>query len=587
MIVLWFTNTNLCCQDPLAEYLLESPWREQTRPFSEENADHFVMEAKQYRPINNVKVTNVLLLGLAGAGKSSFVGTINAGFTNMISLPAIAGDMGSGVTKQLRFYDHEYKDVDDSVKQTYFRFMDTMGLELETSSGSLNAEDIPLLMNGHIMDQYKFNPSRQIDENDAHFRKNPKIEHQAHVLAIVIDAERGTAMSHETKSIISKAVATANELGIRTVSLLTKVDKTCLAVEQDLTNVFQSREVHNMVASISSMFGVRKAEIMPIKNFDHENRVEWKVKQLAFEALKKILDLADDTVREITKKASVDARNHCEHKEWKKITNEDMEAIKAEVKQYEPPHFIECVNIVVTGPRQNGSSSFINTVNSSLSGKITKKANVSKSVKPVTTKLTHYTLVRTTDNKPCLKLWDSMGLKRENENLMGIGAADLAHVLEGHLPNNYQFNPTSLADPDKKCIEEWTLSKRPHGLIFVVNATELEGLPDAVVSEIHKVQELAMKATPSIYYCLVLTHLDLACPNLAQDCCITNIYSCPRMKELTKMAEDKLRFQPGDIFLVKNYFDETQVTDQVDLITLSTMRSVLSYVGDKLEQAED
>ena len=59
--------------------------------------------AKQFRPPKGVEIANILLLGTIGVGKSSFVNTLDAGFTRRVSQKALAEQREESVTTQVRW----------------------------------------------------------------------------------------------------------------------------------------------------------------------------------------------------------------------------------------------------------------------------------------------------------------------------------------------------------------------------------------------------------------------------------------------------------------------------------------------------
>lgn len=76
--------------------------------------------------------------------------------------------------------------------------------------------------------------------------------------------------------------------------LLTKVDKVCPQVEEDVTNVFQSDSVRDLVDKVSDILGVPRSHVLPIKNYEKEIDVRYDVSILALLSLRQMLRAAED-----------------------------------------------------------------------------------------------------------------------------------------------------------------------------------------------------------------------------------------------------------------------------------------------------
>ena len=76
--------------------------------------------------------------------------------------------------------------------------------------------------------------------------------------------------------------------------LLTKIDKVCLEVEQDLSYVFRSKAVLEQVDKVSQLLGVPRNSVLPIKNYEQEIKVNENVNILALISLLEILRASED-----------------------------------------------------------------------------------------------------------------------------------------------------------------------------------------------------------------------------------------------------------------------------------------------------
>jgi hypothetical protein len=78
-------------------------------------------------------------------------------------------------------------------------------------------------------------------------------------------------------------------LGLPQAIVLTKIDTVCSYVEEDITNVYQSETIQNLVDKVSNIFGVPRNLILPQKNYEKESEVDTHVSILALHTLKRLL----------------------------------------------------------------------------------------------------------------------------------------------------------------------------------------------------------------------------------------------------------------------------------------------------------
>ncbi len=77
------------------------------------------------------------------------------------------------------------------------------------------------------------------------------------------------------------------------VVLLTKIDQVCPYVSNDISQVFLSVDVLSAVDTISTILGVPRSHILPIKNYENEIELDSNVDLLALLAMRQILRNAD------------------------------------------------------------------------------------------------------------------------------------------------------------------------------------------------------------------------------------------------------------------------------------------------------
>ena len=76
--------------------------------------------------------------------------------------------------------------------------------------------------------------------------------------------------------------------------LLTKVDKLCNDVQEDVSKVFYSSAVEKAVDKASQLLGIPRAKVLPVKNYENEAELDDSTDILALLALRKMLHCSKD-----------------------------------------------------------------------------------------------------------------------------------------------------------------------------------------------------------------------------------------------------------------------------------------------------
>ncbi|KAL6102786.1 uncharacterized protein ACO6RY_02325 [Pungitius sinensis] len=251
---------------------------------------------KYYQPHNEeVKQLRVLLHGPTGAGKSSFVNSVESALRGRITDRAKTDTASSkSFTTKRRIYK-----INKEGPGTFYPFVftDTMGLEGPDQQG-ICVEDIKLDMKGHIKDGYKFNPRSEISEDDQYYNNSPTLEDKVHVLIFVIDASTVRLLGDESKKKMRQVRLAASDLGIPQLAVLTKIDVACNEVCSDVKNLYKSRYIKEMVDIITMDLGLQPNYIFPVKNYNTEMETNDDIDTLILSALKRIISFGEDFVNE-------------------------------------------------------------------------------------------------------------------------------------------------------------------------------------------------------------------------------------------------------------------------------------------------
>uniref|UniRef100_A0A3B3R1Q2 G domain-containing protein n=1 Tax=Paramormyrops kingsleyae TaxID=1676925 RepID=A0A3B3R1Q2_9TELE len=219
--------------------ILDKPWRDVT------TKTKLMQSLKEYKPpIDSVPQARILIIGVVSAGKSSFFNSINSIFRGNITSQAEAGEMATSLSLKVK--------AGRGGQPLAFLLCDTMGLEAG-KDGGVKTEDIESILKGYVPDKYSV---------------------------------RTVYMNTCSESFLLMC------LDVPLMVLLTKVDKACPLVGEDLKNVYRSCYIKDLVTS--DCLGIPVSQVLPVKNYDHENVLDTCCDVLLLSAMQQMLNFADN-----------------------------------------------------------------------------------------------------------------------------------------------------------------------------------------------------------------------------------------------------------------------------------------------------
>lgn len=267
------------------------PLMEEWRILQWGNKETELQFVKDYQPQNReVKQLRVLLHGPAGAGKSSFINSVDSVLQERITGRALTDTISDkSFTKQ-----HKTYKIQKGRKTFYpFVFSDIMGLEAGTENG-VCVEDIKLAMKGHIRDGYNFNPCSVISEGNPKYNMDPTLEDKVHVLVCVIDADTVRSLSDASMKKMREVRLAASDMGIPQLAILTKIDEACPEVKRNVRNVYKSKYLKRQMDDLSVTLGLAPNCIFLMKNYHAEIDTDDESDTVILSALKRILESGED-----------------------------------------------------------------------------------------------------------------------------------------------------------------------------------------------------------------------------------------------------------------------------------------------------
>ncbi|KAM4560800.1 interferon-induced protein 44-like [Fundulus diaphanus] len=268
--------------DSSSKPVLKTPWRELKWEYHRREVLQYV---KNFQPQNQeAKAIRVLLFGAVGAGKSSFINSVNNVLQGRMTDEALAcAPFSSSFTKK-------YDSI--KIKNYPIVFNDIMGLEEGDGSG-IRTEDIKLALRGHVKEGYKFNPSSPLSAEDPGYISSPSISDRVHVLVCIYTAN-ASQMKQGFLRKMKEIREAASDLGIPQLAILTHVDEACGETEKNLRNVYKSKYLKKKMGDFSSSVGIPMNRILPVKNYSKEIELNPDIDTLIMSALKLMIDFGDD-----------------------------------------------------------------------------------------------------------------------------------------------------------------------------------------------------------------------------------------------------------------------------------------------------
>ncbi|XP_060580071.1 interferon-induced protein 44-like, partial [Ruditapes philippinarum] len=176
---------------------------------------------------------------------------------------------------------------------------------------------------------------------------------------------------------------------------------------------------------------------------------------------------------------------------WREIggwEHQDLEVLENEIDAWTPPHGIKLKtsNILFLGPVGAGKSSFFNTISSIFRGHVTGQAVCGSAEQSITSKYRMYRVRGSALTKPMkFRLCDTRGIE-ENQ---GMDGTELNYLLEGNVPNGYQFNPSTPISPDTTgFVASPTLNHKIHCVCFIIDGSTASVMSEKMLEKIKALQ---------------------------------------------------------------------------------------------------
>ncbi|XP_078249158.1 interferon-induced protein 44-like isoform X5 [Pogona vitticeps] len=514
--------------------MLVEPWR--TTDWTPQGRKRLMDEIAAYNPpLNSVEKIRVLLVGQVGAGKSSFFNSVNSVFRNHVRSQAMVGVHDTSVTWKYRIYPVRLGSKNKTLPIT---FCDTMGLE-EREFASLKIDDVINILKGHVPDWYQFNPHAAMQPDTPGYIVSPSLKDKIHCVVFVIDGSKLEILSEKVEQKLKTLRQKAKELDVPQIILLTKVDEICSPLKENISDVYRSRAILEQAMRNSSRRKSPHSETS--KGADCMLEKPWRLIDQPSGGKKQLMD---------------------------------------EIAEYKPPlNSVQKIRVLFVGQIGAGKSSFFNSVDSVFCGHVINNAPAGADGKSVTKKYRTYEVKNRSTGKPLPILFcDTMGL--EERELASLRTDDVISILKGHIPDGYQFNPIAAMQPNTPgYIKSPSLKEEIHCVVFVVDGSNIEILPEKMETKLKEIREKANEfELPQL---ILLTKVDEISSFLKED--VSDVYKSQAVKQKMETASGKLGIPLSQIVPVKDYCSEVELKDDVDILILLALRQIVRFAQRYLE----
>ncbi|XP_055362622.1 interferon-induced protein 44-like [Betta splendens] len=262
---------------------------------------------------------------------------------------------------------------------------------------------------------------------------------------------------------------------------------------------------------------------------------------------------------------------------WRKIKWTERPAALQYVNNYTPFAEAQQLRILLHGAAGSGKSSFIDSVQSTLRGRMCVEALVDNHSEYCFTKQ-----VRGLQNLQDPARTSRRLLPFRLQRRHGPQRRHIKLCLRGRVKDSYRFNPESkLCQGDRFHNEAPADNDKVHVLVCVIAANTPPSLSDAVK---RKIRDIRLEASGlGIPQVAVLTKVDEACPEVQRD--LRNVYRSRRLKKKMEQLSADSGIPMNCIFPVKNYHEEIDLSDDMDALILSVLTSIIHFGDDCINRA--
>ncbi|KAI9138880.1 hypothetical protein BKA69DRAFT_1127004 [Paraphysoderma sedebokerense] len=221
------------------------------------------------------------------------------------------------------------------------------------------------------------------------------------------------------------------------------------------------------------------------------------------------------------------------------------------------------VNVLVFGGVGAGKSSFFNTIDTALQGRLTQRAMVGTGTGSLTTELSKYVC----PGIPRLVLWDTKGWDKNSYE-----QGELNYILDGNIPDFFDLSrPITYSVPGFN--QKPTILDRIHVMLLLIFASSISAEYFEKMSKFRDAARIR-----NIPILALLTKIDKVNENIYTD--VKNVYQSTAIRAMMEDVANRLGVSANCVLPVKNYYNELEPHIPVDCLALDVLIRVLFAAED-------
>ncbi|XP_026063167.1 interferon-induced protein 44-like [Carassius auratus] len=238
---------------------------------------------------------------------------------------------------------------------------------------------------------------------------------------------------------------------------------------------------------------------------------------------------------------------------------------------------VKYIRILLAGEVGAGKSSLINSVNSVFQKRITTEALADNAGGRSFTKTYDTYYIRNGQSVLPFVFNDIMGLEPGESH--GADPEDIAKALEGLLKEGHNFNPVASAK-NYDCKSETSPEDLTYCLVYVIAADKVSMMNQEVFRKLRVIRQKA--SSLGIPQAVIMTMVDEACPLVKKD--LRKIYTSKKIKEKMQECSNSVGVPVSHIFPVKNYHEESDTQNDIDVLILRALTHIVQIADDLLNR---
>ncbi|XP_026119777.1 interferon-induced protein 44-like [Carassius auratus] len=267
---------------------------------------------------------------------------------------------------------------------------------------------------------------------------------------------------------------------------------------------------------------------------------------------------------------------------WRPFDWGQKEALKERLEKFTPSNpDVTNIKILLAGQIGAGKSSFINSVLSAFQGEIVNEALADTSSSGAShsfTKILRTHRIRSADADLPYELCDIIGL--EPEKISESQIDDIVNTIYGRVKEGYEFKEKPITSDDEHYNENPSLSDQAFCLVYVIDGSTIQiAADDKIITEKLRLirRTISKNGIPQV---IVMTKVDEASPLVNND--LKMVYRSKKIKEKMELCSATVGVPMSYIFPVKNYHNEIDTNEDVDVLILKAFDQIVRSADGRL-----